>query len=192
MLTPSPVRIAHRDRIAAACRRLSLSPQAVTPGETAQPGPEAFLLTVWEDEVAHRETQRRTRLLSRAGFPVRKTLAAADRHRVPRPSTLTGRDLEPGAFIDAHRNLGLYGAVGTGQSPRATALGVQACEPGRAVCCFPGTDRVRRWSAARRAGTVDRRFQEVQRAAWLILDEGGYVPGDREGAQLLFRIIADR
>ena len=192
MLTPSPVRIAHRDRIAAACRRLSLSQQAVTHCETAKPGHEAFLLTVWEDEVAHRETQRRTRRLSRAGFPVLKTLADYDRHRVTLPSTLTGRDLETGAFIDAHRNLVLYGAVGTGKSPRATALGVQACEPGRAVCCFTVTDLVRRLSAARRAGTVDRLFQEVQRAAWLILDEWGYVPVDREGAQLLFRIIADR
>ena len=192
MLTPSPVRIAHRDRIAAACRRLSRSPPAVTPGETAQPGHEAFLLTVWEDEVAHRETQRRTRLLSRAGFPVRKTLADDDRHRGTRPSTLTGGDLETGAFIDAHRNLVLYGAVGTGKSPRATALGVPACEPGRAVCFFTVTDLVMRLSAARRAGTVDRVSQEVPRADRLILDEWGYVPVDREGAQLLFRIIADR
>ena len=32
----------------------------------------------------------------------------------------------------------------------------------------------------------------MQRAAWRILDEWGSVPVDREGAQLLFRIIADR
>lgn len=123
MLTPPATRVAHRDRIAAACRRLSLSQQAVTHCETAKPGHEAFLLAVLEDEVALRETRRRTWLLSRAGFPVLKTLADYDRPRVTLPSTLTWEDLETGAFIDAHRNLMRYGAVGTGKSHLAAALG---------------------------------------------------------------------
>lgn len=39
--------------------------------------------------MAHRETQRRTRIFSRTGFPVLKTLADDDRHRAPRPCRLT-------------------------------------------------------------------------------------------------------
>lgn len=60
------------------------------------------------------------------------------------------------------------------------------------MCFFTVTDLVMRLSAARCAGTGDRLFQEVQRAELLMLDEWGYVPVDREGPQLLFRIIADR
>lgn len=124
MLVPPAERLARRQRVAAACRRLSLSQQAVTLCEAARPSQEAFLLMVLEAELAHRETPRRTRLLNRAGFPVWKTLDGYAREGVRLPSTLTWADLETGADLTAHRNLVLYGAVGTGKSHLATALGV--------------------------------------------------------------------
>jgi DNA replication protein DnaC len=132
------------------------------------------------------------RLLQRAGFPVPQSLEDDDRHRVPWPSTLTWADLETGAFIDTHRHLVLYGAVGTGKSHRATALGIRACEQGRAVRFFTVTDLVVRLSEARRAGTVERLLQDLHRTELLVLDEWGYVPVDKEGAPRLFRMIADR
>ena len=46
-------------------------------------------------------------------------------------------------------------------------------------------------SAAKREGTLDKLQKELAAADLLILDEWGYVPVDREGAQLLFRVIAD-
>ena len=73
----------------------------------------------------------------------------------------------------------------------ATALGVRACEQGYAVRFFTVTDLVLRLSEARRAGTLERLQQDLQRAALLVLDEWGYVPVDRDGSQLLFRVIAD-
>jgi len=192
MLGAPAERLARRPRVAAACRRLSLSPPAVTLGEQARPSQAAFLLTVLEAELAHRETQRRTRLLNRAGFPMLKTLDGYDRTRVQLPSTVTGAAWETGASRTTARHRVLFGPVGTGNSPRATALGVRACEPGDTVRCFTVTDWVLRLSAARRAGTLQRLQPARQRAAWLILDEWGYVPVDRDGSQLLLRVIADR
>ena len=191
MVTPA-ARAATRDRIAVACRRLALSPQVVTACETtATPTQEAFLLQVLEAEVAHRDTLRRTRLVSRAGFPVPKSLTDYDRHRVTLPSTLTWGDLESGAYEAAHRNVVLYGPVGTGKTHLAIALGLQACERGRAVHFYTVTDLVLRLSDARRTGTLDRLLQEIHRTDLLILDEWGYVPVDKDGSQLLFRIVAD-
>ena len=116
MTAPTPAaRLAHRQTLAGYCRRLSLSQLAVQLCEAeATPKQEAFLVQVFAAELDHRETVRRTRLLQRAGFPVPQSLEDDDRYRVPWPSTLTWADLETGAFIDAHRNLVLYGAVGTG------------------------------------------------------------------------------
>ena len=71
------------------------------------------------------------------------------------------------------------------------ALGVHACEQGYAVRFFTVTDLVLRLSEARRAGTLERLQQDLQRADLLVLDEWGYVPVDRDGSQLLFRVIAD-
>ena len=70
-------------------------------------------------------------------------------------------------------------------------MGVRACEQGYTVRFFTVTDLVLRLSEARRAGTFERLQQDLQRADLLILDEWGYVPVDRDGSQLLFRVIAD-
>jgi len=191
MLVAPAERLARRPRVAAACRRLSLSPPAVTLGEQARPSQAAFLLTVLEAELAHREMQRQTRLLNRAGFPTLKTLDGYDRTHVQLPSTVTGAAWETGASRTTARHRVLFGPVGTGKSHLATALGVRACEPGDTVRCFTVTDWVLRLSEARRAGTLERLQPDRQRAAWLILDEWGYVPVDRDGSQLLFRVIAD-
>ncbi len=78
-----------------------------------------------------------------------------------------------------------------GKSHLATALGVRACEQGYTVRFFTVTDLVLRLSEARRAGTLERIQQDLQRADLLVLDEWGYVPVDRDGSQLLFRVIAD-
>jgi len=192
MLGAPAERLARRQRVAAACRRLSLSPPAVTLGEQARPSQAAVLMTVLEAARAHREPQRRTRLLNRAGFPTLTTLDGDDRTHVPRPSTVTGAAWETGASRTAARHRVRFGPVGTGKSPRATALGVRACEQGYAVRFFTVTAWVLRLSEARRAGILERLQQDRQRAAWLILDEWGDVPVDRDGSQLLFRVIADR
>ena len=63
---------------------------------------------------------------------------------------------------------------------------------GTTVRFFTVTDLVLRLSEARRAGTLERLQQDLQRADLLVLDEWGYVPVDRDGSQLLFRVIADR
>lgn len=46
-------------------------------------------------------------------------------------------------------------------------------------------------SEALKEGTLERLIKSIARADLLIIDEWGYVPVDRQGAQLLFRIIAD-
>lgn len=181
-----------RETIAGFCRRLTLSQTAVTLCESATPTEEAFLARVLAEEIAHREAGRRARLLSRAGFPAHKTLAEFDRSVVQLPSTLTWADLEAGEFLRDHRNLVCFGSVGLGKSHLATALGVAACERGQSVRFDTLTGLVVRLSEAQRSGTLERVYHELRRTELLILDEWGYVPIDRQGAQLLFRAIADR
>ncbi|MCY0909735.1 MAG: IS21-like element helper ATPase IstB [Sulfobacillus thermotolerans] len=184
-------RMARREDIAQYCRRLSLSQTAAQMTEHATQKQEEFLWRVLQEEVAQREQNRRARLISRAGFPAIKTLASFDRGAVKLPSTLPWSDLESGQFITEQRNLVCYGPVGTGKTHMATALGLQACERGQLVRFFTVTALVVRLSEAQRTGTLERLMKELHRADMLILDEWGYVPLDRTGAQLLFRIVAD-
>lgn len=185
-------RVAQREAIASYCRRLALSQTLVTACEQATASQEAFVHAVLAAELAHREAGRRARLLTRAGFPAHKTLAEFERPVVQLPRTLTWEDLEEGAFIRDHRNLVCYGAVGLGKSHLSIALGVAACARGEEVRFFTVTSLVVRLTEARRVGTLERLLRDLQRADLLILDEWGYLPIDREGAQLLFRVVADR
>ncbi|MDA8204752.1 MAG: ATP-binding protein [Thermaerobacter sp.] len=172
MINPQE-RAARRAEIGQYCKKLVLSQTAVTLCEAAPPRQEEFLLTVFRAEMAQRETNRRARLIARAGFPAYKTLEGFDRQGVKLPSTLTWADLEAGAFIADQRNLVLYGPVGTGKTHCALALGYAACERGLTVRFFVVTDLIMRLSAAQRAGTVERLLRELQRTDLIVLDEWG-------------------
>lgn len=62
---------------------------------------------------------------------------------------------------------------------------------GYAAKFYTVTELVLKLSEARRAGTLERLITELRKLDLLILDEWGYVPVDRDGSQLLFRVIAD-
>lgn len=185
-------REALRSEISAFCKKLVLSQRAVMLCEKeATPKQEEFLHRVLAEELENRERSRRSRLMSRAGFPVFKTLEGYDRHGIKLPTSLEWSDLTDCAFIQARRNLVLYGPVGTGKTHLAIAVGVRACERGMAVKFYTVAELVMRLAEAKRGGTLERLLNEIQRTQLLILDEWGYVPVDKEGSQLLFRVVAD-
>ena len=185
-------REAIRSEISAFCKKLVLSQRAVTLCETdATPKQEEFLHRVLVEEIESRERSRRSRLMSRAGFPVYKTLDGYDRNGVKLPSSLQWSDLTEGTFIQGQRNLVLYGPVGTGKTHLAIATGLRACELGMVVKFYTVAELVMRLADAKRGGTLERLLGEIKRSQLLILDEWGYVPVDKDGSQLLFRVIAD-
>jgi DNA replication protein DnaC len=81
--------------------------------------------------------------------------------------------------------------VGTGKTHMAIALGIAACEKGLSVRFLTVTELVLKLTEAYKQGTLERLIRDLKQLDLLILDEWGYVPVDREGSQLLFRIIAD-
>jgi len=181
-----------RSEISAFCKKLVLSQRAVELCEKeATPKQEEFLHRVLAEEMENRERSRRSRLMNRAGFPVYKTLEGYDRQGVKLPTSLKWSDLTDAVFIQAKRNLVLYGPVGTGKTHLAIAMGIRACEMGMSVKFYTVAELVMRLAEAKRSGTLERLMKEIQRTQLLILDEWGYVPVDREGSQLLFRVIAD-
>ena len=71
------------------------------------------------------------------------------------------------------------------------ALGIIACEMGLRVRFYTVTELVLKLSDTYRNGTLERLVRDLKQLDLLILDEWGYVPVDREGSQLLFRVVAD-
>ena len=192
MRRPRTDRVALREEISALSRRLILSQTAVRIcKESGDAKLERFLHKVFTAEVANREETRKGRLLREAGFPVYKTLEGYDFGALKLPPQLTREDLYGVEFVNDHRNLVLYGPVGTGKTHLATAIGVAACAHGYRTRFFTAAELAVRLSEAFKAGTLERLLATILKADLLIIDEWGYVPVDRQGAQLLFRIVSD-
>ena len=143
------------------------------------------------DEIKRRECNKKTRLLKRAGFPVLKSFAEYEFSEIRFPPDLSRKELLSCQFIAEKKNLVLYGGVGTGKTHMSLALGILACEMGLKVRFYTVTELVLKLSDSYHTGTLERLVRELKQLDLLILDEWGYVPVDREGSQLLFRIIAD-
>lgn len=107
------------------------------------------------------------------------------------PPQLTQQGLTSLGFIKQKQNIVLSGAPGTGKTHLVTGLGRQACRAGYEVRFYRVADLVALIETAWREGRFEffrRRFDKVD---LIILDEMGYVPFSRVGAECLFQLISD-
>ena len=150
----------------------------------------AFLLQVCELELIERERKAAERRLKAARFPAAKVLDEFDfaaRPSVNKPLIL---DLARGDYLARHENVLVVGPSGTGKTHLATALGMAACGQGMRVRFWRVTELI----TALREADEDRQLARLRghlaKLDLLILDEFGYVPASKTGAELLFDVIA--
>ncbi len=144
--------------------------------------------------VAEREGRRRAKLgklVQQAGFPHLKTFEGyVDKH-ITFPTGSTLELLRELTWLERRENLLLMGAVGTGKTHMATALGVEACRRGFGVQFYRASDLVAVLQEKFAAGTLTRFREKLKKMDLLILDEVGYVPFSQTGSELLFNVVAD-
>ncbi len=149
-----------------------------------------FLLLLAEREVAERDEHLVRQRLGQAKFPTIKTLDQYDFARMPSLNRQLLCELAQGHYLAAKENILLVGAIGTGKTHLATALGVAACQQGHRVRFFSAaglTNALLEAQAAHRLGPFER---SLLRLTLLILDEVGFVPFSKLGADLLFSCLA--
>ena len=191
MLTPKMKETLYRE-ILFASRQLFLSESIANMCESeATPKQSEFMLRALNAELTHRDENKRRRLLKKAGFPAIKSFEKYDFKCVKLPPAFTREALETVAFVGEKRNLVLYGPVGIGKTHMAIAAGMKACWLGYKTKFYTVTELVLKLAEARKSGTLERLIGELKSLDLLILDEWGYVPVDKDGSQLLFRVIAD-
>jgi DNA replication protein DnaC len=136
-----------------------------------------------------RATKSRIRL---ARFPVIKTL---EQFRWDWPTRINRLQVQHQfylEFIKAKANLIFLGGVGLGKTHLATALGYAACLQGYSVLFVSAIDVINTLSTAKAAGRLKAELKKYTKPALLILDELGYLPIDKAGADLLFQVISLR
>ena len=143
---------------------------------------EAFMRT-------DRATQRRIRA---ARFPIIKTIDDFQWTWPAKINRLQIQNLFRIAFVRDKANVIFLGGVGLGKTHLATALGHTACLNGKSVLYTTAINAINTLNAAQTTGNLKSELNRLLKPDLLILDELGYLPIDKNGADLLFQIFSHR
>jgi DNA replication protein DnaC len=149
-----------------------------------------FLLQLAELELLERERRAAVRRLKAARFPTIKGLDTFDFAAVPSLNKPMVLELLKCEYIERRENVLLIGGSGSGKTHLATALAVEACGRGKRVRFFRVTELVTQLMEAREERQLGRMKVQLGKSDLLVLDELGYVPASKVGAELLFDVIS--
>lgn len=186
------------ERIAAHAARLKLTqievclPRLAEEAAARQLSYSDFLESVLAEEAHAADERMRRTLLRFARFPYLKTLEDFDFAAQPSVDKRQTQELANLTFVAEKSNIILLGPPGVGKTHLAIALGLKAAESGYRVYFTTATDMLVRLKKGFNLGRLDEYLRTYLRCSLLIIDEMGYLPLDRDEANLLFQVIAKR
>ena len=151
-----------------------------------------FLLELSELELIEREKKSAERRVREADFPVIKTLDSFDFKAIPSMNKQLVMELVRCEYIQKRENVLAVGNSGTGKTHLAIALGLCACQEGCKVKFFTAAGLITALTEARDEKALLRFKKQLARKNLVIVDEFGYVPFSKTGAELLFEFFAER
>jgi DNA replication protein DnaC len=151
-----------------------------------------FLDRLLGEEVASKNEKRMKMGIQIAHFPLQRSLEDFDFALQPSIDRKLIRELETGRYLANGENVLLLGPPGVGKTHLAIGLGRRAIEVG-ATCLFvPATGLVAQLLRAESEGRLEERLSYFAKPKLLIIDEVGYLPFERQAANLLFQLVNRR
>ena len=151
-----------------------------------------YLARLTEGELNLRRDKATVRRIKSARFPVVKTLDQFSWSWPKKINRMAVQNLFRLQFMENHSNVIMLGTVGLGKTHIATALGYTACLAGKSVLFATAVDTINTLAAAQAASRLKVELKKYLAPSLLILDELGYLPIDKHGADLLFQVISQR
>jgi DNA replication protein DnaC len=151
-----------------------------------------YLEKLADGEAAMRRDRSIERRIRLARFAVIKTLDQFNWSWPKKINRLQVQNLFRLNFIKDKSNVIFLGGVGLGKTHLASALGYAACLKGNSVLFATAINVINTLTAAKAAGRMKQELKKYIRPALLILDELGFLPIDKAGADLLFQVISLR
>jgi len=151
-----------------------------------------FLDELLAAEVGAKTQKHHQMRITMARFPFHKSLETFDFKFQPSMDPKLIRELATGRFIEGGDNVLFLGPPGVGKTHLAVALGMKACEQGVRTLFVTATALITTLGKALAEGRLDERLKLLAQPQLLIIDEIGYLPIDRQGANLFFQLVSRR
>jgi DNA replication protein DnaC len=151
-----------------------------------------FLLNLTDLEIAARLENGRKRRIRDARFPLLKPIETFKFEAAPELDLRLVKELLSGEYLKEKRNIIFLGKSGAGKTHLATAIGMAACGQGVRTRFTTGCELANELIEARNERSLKRTINRFFGYGLLIVDELGYVPFTKEGAELLFQVLAER
>ena len=151
-----------------------------------------YLFRLAERETIERDRRKVERRIKAAKFPVVKSLDSFDFSAIPKLNKMQVLELARCEWIERRENVIALGPSGTGKTHVALGLGLAACQKGLSVGFTTAAALVSEMMEARDERRLLRFQKQMAAYKLLIIDELGFVPLSKTGAELLFELISQR
>jgi len=151
-----------------------------------------FLDQILTEEVASKTAKHVTMRTQLARFPFVKGLESFDFSYQPSIDKKQIQTLSTCHFVEHGENLVILGPPGVGKTHLAVGLGLKAIEHGYRVLFTTAAALIGALTRALGEGRLDDKLKLYTVPRLLIVDEIGYLPIDRQGANLFFQLISRR
>lgn len=181
-----------REELRRKCKSLRLAHVADIYKNLSFETPEQFLNDLFDEEFRLREQAKALRSIKNAKFLDKKTLETYEwTEQIRFPLHTSKEELCSLDFIEKKQNVVLVGSPGTGKTHLATGLGRKACETGYKVRFYRVAHLVEELEYSLRMNRLTALRKRLEKMDLIILDEMGYLPFTKEGAELLFQLISE-
>jgi DNA replication protein DnaC len=151
-----------------------------------------FLNSLIEGEVCSHKERSIERKIKNAKLPCIKTLEQYNWNYPKKINRMQVENLFRLNFIEKKENVIFLGPVGCGKTHMTSALAEHACQKGYSVLFAAAVDIINNLTAAVSVNSLDRAIRKYLSPAVLCIDELGFLPIDKQGANLLFQVISKR
>jgi DNA replication protein DnaC len=154
--------------------------------------PEEIIARLLDGEIQQRTDRALQHRIKNARFPFLKTLDDFDWSWPKKINRAQIQHIFRLDWLPQHGNIFFLGGVGLGKSHLALALGYHACQQGYSVRWVTAINLINTLLAAQHNHRIKTELKTFLKPQLLVLDELGYMPIDKAGADLLFQVVSER
>ena len=147
------------------------------------------LLKLTNYEVDYKESSASQNTVHAAAFPFLKTLSDFDFSFQPSVSEAQMQEFCSLGFMERAENIGFLGSSGVGKTHLATAIGISAAQHHNITYFIKCHELIQQLKKAKLENRLEQRLKHINRYKLLIIDEIGYLPIEKEDANLFFQLI---